>query len=100
VDKTVASLERITAGKEETIEEAIEDFKSAVEKANTLFEKGASLVSGTDESLSDLKQYLIVIARNLEQASENLNRLTETIADHPSQLIFGEPPVPRKLEGE
>jgi len=100
IDSTVASLERITVGKAETIEAAIEDFKTAVEKANTLLEKGTSMVSGTDESLSRLQQYLLVIARNLEQASENLNRLTATIADHPSQLIFGEPPAPRKLEGE
>lgn len=100
LEGTVASLERITVGKAKTIEAAIEDFKSAVEKANTLLEKGHSLVDGTDDSLSNLKQYLLVIARNLEQASENINRLTETIADQPSQLIFGEPPVPKKVEGQ
>lgn len=100
VDNTVGRLERITVEKAETIEAAIDEFKSAAEKADALMEKGTLLVNGTDESLSDLKQYLLVIARNLEQASENINRLTETIADHPSQLLFGEPPAPRKLEGE
>jgi phospholipid/cholesterol/gamma-HCH transport system substrate-binding protein len=100
VEGTVAGLERITVGKAETIATAIDDFKSAVEKANTLLEKGHSLVDGTDDSLSQLKQYLLAVARNLEQASENINRLTETVADQPSQLIFGEPPVPRKVEGE
>jgi methyl-accepting chemotaxis protein len=100
VEGAVAGLERITVGKAETIEAAIDDFKSAVEKANTLLEKGHSLVDGTDDSLSNLRQYLLDISRNLEQASENINRITETIADQPSQLIFGEPPEPRKLEGE
>jgi phospholipid/cholesterol/gamma-HCH transport system substrate-binding protein len=100
VEGTVAGLERITVGKAETIEAAIEDFKAAAEKANTLLEKGHSLVDGTDDLLSNLRQYLLDISRNLEQASENINRITETIADQPSQLIFGEPPVPREVEGE
>lgn len=98
VEGAVAGLERITVGKVETIEAAIEDFKAAAEKANILLEKGQLLVS--DDSLSNLRQYLLAISRNLEQASENINRITEKIADQPSQLIFGEPPEPRKLEGE
>jgi len=98
VEGAVVGLERITVGKVETIEAAIEDFKAAAEKANTLLEKGQLLVA--DDSLSNLRQYLLAISRNLEQASENINRITEKIADQPSQLIFGEPPEPRKLEGE
>jgi len=99
IDRTLASLEQITVGKAETIEAAIEDFKSAVEKANILLEQGTLLVKGTDDSLSHLNQYLLVIARNLEQASENINRVTEIISDQPSQLIFGEPPAERQMEG-
>ena len=98
VEGAVVGLERITVGKVETIEAAIEDFKAAAEKANTLLEKGQLLVA--DDSLANLRQYLLAISRNLEQASENINRITEKIADQPSQLIFGEPPEPRKLEGE
>ena len=98
VEGAVVGLERITVGKVETIEAAIEDFRAAAEKANTLLEKGQLLVA--DDSLSNLRQYLLAISRNLEQASENINRITEKIADQPSQLIFGEPPEPRKLEGE
>jgi phospholipid/cholesterol/gamma-HCH transport system substrate-binding protein len=97
VEGAVVGLERITVGKVETIEAAIEDFKAAAEKANTLLEKGQLLVA--DDSLANLRQYLLAISRNLEQASENINRITEKIADQPSQLIFGEPPEPRKLEG-
>ena len=100
VEGAFAGLERITVGKVESIEAAIEDFRAAAEKANTLLEKGHSLVDGTDDSLSNLRQYLLTISRNLEQASENINRITETVADQPSQLIFGEPPEPRRLEGE
>ncbi|MFC1820786.1 MlaD family protein [Thermodesulfobacteriota bacterium] len=98
LENTLSRVERITIEKEKTIETAIENFNLAMENANVFLEKGTSLVSGTDDSLSHLRQYLLIIAQNLEKASENLNRLTKFIADHPSQLIFGEPPLPRKLE--
>jgi phospholipid/cholesterol/gamma-HCH transport system substrate-binding protein len=98
IDTTLASLENITTGKEKSIEEAIDEFKTAVEKVNIFLDKGTSLVSGTDRSLSYLQQNLTEIARNLEQATENLNRISQIVADQPSQLLFGEPPAPRKIE--
>jgi hypothetical protein len=44
--------------------------------------------------------HLVVAAQNLELASENLNQLMELLADHPSQLLFGEPPKPRNLDAD
>jgi hypothetical protein len=38
--------------------------------------------------------------QNLERTSENLNRISEILADQPSQLLFGEPPLPREVEPE
>ena len=69
-----------------------------MEKANVLLNKGTSLVSGTDASISELMQHLLVAARNLELASQNLNQLMELLADQPSQLLFGEPPKPRNVD--
>ena len=43
---------------------------------------------------------MLIVAQNLEIASENLNQIMELLADQPSQLIFGEPPAPRKVEPE
>jgi hypothetical protein len=63
-------------------------------------EKGSSLISGTDDSISDLMHHLLTVARKLEKASENLNQIIELVKDQPSQLIFGEPPVPRVVEKE
>ena len=40
----------------------------------------------------------LVIAENLERASENLNRLIELITHQPSQLIFSRPPTARKVK--
>lgn len=98
VDNTVRRVEGITVEKEEAIKIALENFREAMENANTLMKKGNSLTDKTDESLSLLRQRLLMIAGSLEKASKNLNRLIETVADHPSQLMFGEPPTPRSME--
>ena len=100
VEKTLARVEGIVTDKEIAIKTAIEDFRMAMENANIFLEKGTSLVSGTDDSFSHLKQHLLVVAQNMEMASENLNRLSELLADQPSQLLFGEPLTPRSVESE
>jgi phospholipid/cholesterol/gamma-HCH transport system substrate-binding protein len=98
VENTIGLLEGITIEKQKTIKEAIEDFRQAMENANIFLKKGVSLVDDTDDSISLLSRNLLTITQNLEKASENLNRLIELVADHPSQLIFGEAPIPRKVE--
>ncbi len=100
VENTFARVEGIITEKENAIKSAIEDFRLAMKNANIFLEKGSSLVSGTDESLSQLKRHLLVVAQNMEMASENLNRLSELLVDQPAQMIFGEPPVPRNVEGD
>ncbi|NVL90682.1 MAG: MCE family protein [Desulfobacterales bacterium] len=102
-NKFMASIEKAgnsfdSLMNEKMIKTAMENFKQAVENANKLLAQGASLVSKTDDTHSRLKHHLLVIARNLEKASENLNHLTDLLADQPSQLMFGQPPPPRKVE--
>lgn len=99
-DRSLTRVEGIIAEKENEIKAAIEGFRQAMENANIVLERGSSLVSGTDDAISYLRPHMVVIAQNLEKASENLDRLTELLAEQPSQLIFGEPPVPRKVERE
>ena len=82
------------------IAEEEDTIKKTLENANLFLEKGASLVSKTDDSLDHLKNYLLVTGQNLVKASENLNQLIGLLADHPPQLLFGEPPSPRKVEPE
>ena len=100
VESTFTRVEGVVAEKEETIKTAIEEFRLAMGNANIFLEKGSSLVSGTDDSIYHLKRYLLVTGQNLEKASQNLNRLIELLADQPSQLIFGQPPLPRQVEPE
>ena len=97
-DRTLVRLQDIVAGKEETIKTALDNFSRAMENANILLNKGTTLVSGTDASITELMHHLVVAAQNLETASQNLNQLMELLADHPSQLLFGSPPRAREVE--
>lgn len=98
VEKTLARVEGIVEDKENVIKAAIDDFRLAMKNANVFLKKGSSLVTGTNETLTQLKGHLLVVAQNMEIASENLNRLAELLADQPSQLLFGEPPPRRETE--
>ncbi len=97
-ENTLVQIEAIVEDEENNIRTAFEDFKKAMQNANIFLEKGTALISVTDESIFYLKNSLLVTAQNLEKASENLNHLIELVADHPPQLFFGEPPIPRKVE--
>ena len=100
LENSLMGVKGIVAENRKTINMAIGDFRLAVKNANDLFQKGSSLVSGTDNSLSHIRRHLLVVAQNLEKASENLSLLIDLITDQPSQLVFGEPPVPRKVESK
>lgn len=97
-DNSLASLEKITTGNEKTISEAIVDFREAMEKVNRLLDTGNSMISGADDTIYQLGENLEEIAKNIERATENLNRITDIITDQPSQLLFGEPRAPKKIE--
>jgi phospholipid/cholesterol/gamma-HCH transport system substrate-binding protein len=81
------------------IDKTFEDLRRAMETANAFLEKGSSLVGTTDQTVTYLRQNLLVTSQNLEKASDNLNRIIEILGDQPSQLLFGEPPPPRKVDG-
>ena len=100
VDKTIVRVDDIVIENKKTIKAALADFELAMQRANNLLQRGSSLVSSTDESISQFMHRLLIVAHNLEKASINLNQIMETLADQPSQLLFGEPPVPRKVEAE
>jgi len=97
-DKTFAQAEAIIVEKSAAIREALEEFRGAARTANVFLEKASSLAGGGEDTLSDLRGHLVTTARNLETASETLNRILEIIAEQPSQVLFGEPPPARKIE--
>jgi len=102
VSKSITDLteraDRILARNEEAINKNLVELSNTLENASGFFGKGSLLVGKVEDSYTYLERQLLIIAQNLEKASENLDRLTELLADQPSQLIFGEPPEPRNLE--
>ncbi len=92
-DKSIGGIKEIIVDNKKMIKAAIEDFSQAMKNVN-------ALSRGTDDTLANLKNSMILTGQNLEKASENLNRLLDILADQPSQLIFGQPPQPRMIEPE
>ena len=99
-DRLFSRVEGITVDSQGKIETALDEFGRAMANANLLLEKGTALAGETDVTFSHLRQHLLATMQNLERTSENLNHLSEILAAQPSQLLFGEPPLPRKVERE
>ena len=95
---SLVKIDGIIEENREAIRASIADLRPAMENVNTFLEKGTGLVDGTEEYFFELNNSLLSISRNLEDASNNLNLGLEMVADQPSQLLFGQPPSPRKDE--
>jgi len=100
IDKTIKGADRLLAENEMEIEQTLEGLVKATKNLNTLLEKGTAFISRTDDSAIQLKRQLTVSVQNLERATDNLNQFMEVLADQPSQLVFGEPPVARSVAPE
>lgn len=96
----VARVDGIVRDKREVIVEALDEFGQAMVQANRFLKQGTRLAGNADASVVELRRYLVYTAQHLERASENLTRLTETLADQPSELLFGDPPPRREIEPE
>ncbi|MGD8389605.1 MAG: MlaD family protein [Desulfobacteraceae bacterium] len=96
----VERVDGIVRDKRQTIVSALDGFERAMVNANRFLEQGTRLAGNADASVVELRRYLVYTAQHLERAAENLTRLTETLADQPSELLFGEPPPRREIEPE
>lgn len=95
---TVASLDGVIGDNKQEITEAISEFRRSMQDANSLLNQGAGLIENADSSLHSFRHQLIVSLKNLENATDELNRLMERVSDYPAQVILGEPPPSRTLE--
>ena len=98
ISQVVMRLEKLVADNEAGVTEAIKSFQTAMENAEKLMTDGGNLINQSSDQLSSLLQNLIITEKNLQLASENLDRFMEVIANQPSQLIFSEPAPPRKID--
>jgi ABC-type transporter Mla subunit MlaD len=99
-DETLLSIKGAVTTNEEAFSRAITDLEIAMRNAHVFFRKGTSLIHGADATLQHFERQFVLISQDLERATGNLNQLLELLGDQPSQLLFGQPPVPRKVEPE
>lgn len=80
------------------IGKALEAFEEATAGVKVLLDNASSLVGGAEDTVALLRGNLVSTVRNLERASGELRRVLELVAEHPSQLFFGEPPPEREVK--
>lgn len=67
-------------------------------KADAFMTQSRATMFEMQATFKNLQERLAITAENLEQTSSNLNSLITNAKDQPSQLIFGHPKAPRKVE--
>lgn len=67
-------------------------------KADAVMTQSHATMFQMQAAIKDLEERLAVTADNLEQTSSHLNSLIGNVKDQPTQLIFGQPKAPRKVE--
>ena len=100
VDKSLAGVEEIIAENRKAIKSNVEKFGAVLDNANMLLKDGSLVLKRSNESIFELTRQLSVSVGNIEKATDNMARLMETLADQPSQLLLGTPPVPKKVAPE
>jgi phospholipid/cholesterol/gamma-HCH transport system substrate-binding protein len=87
LENTTARIEKIVTSGE--VEAILAEAKGTIVKMN-------QLVEGVDKRSRGINQNLKVTSENLKRASESLEMLIERVYASPSDLLFGQPPPPRR----
>ncbi len=74
-------------------------LEKVINSADGFIKKTSGIMDRAGAEVSNLSHHLIVVGQNLEKTTGNLDNLLEQISTHPSQLLFGDPPPGRVLDG-
>jgi phospholipid/cholesterol/gamma-HCH transport system substrate-binding protein len=97
-NKTITRIDGVVAENRNAVSTAIANFDASMANANRLLENGDGFIKDSTVRVAVLQRHLASSLKNIENASENLNRLIELIADYPPRVIFGDPPPEKKVE--
>jgi phospholipid/cholesterol/gamma-HCH transport system substrate-binding protein len=94
LDKTGANIESATARLEKImnsgeVEAILGEVKGSAEKIN-------QLVEGLDKRSLEITNNIKATSENLKRASESLEMLIDRVYASPSDLLYGQPPPPRR----
>jgi phospholipid/cholesterol/gamma-HCH transport system substrate-binding protein len=95
LNKVVGRVEGLVEKSEEPLHRSFTEMARTVGETGRLVKGLSDLTGETQGSISTLTRQLSSAAQNLEKATDDLNRLTEQLAEQPSLMIFGDPPPPR-----
>lgn len=95
---TVMQLDGIVSDNKRGLKEAVSGFNRSIKTVEDLLSEGNRLMKQGSSTLSELQPRLLVIMRQLETIVRDLKSFSENIAGQPSQLLLGDPPVPRPIE--
>lgn len=98
VHNMAIQLNQIISGNKQELNDAISGFNRSSQNLENVLTQGRRLIHQGDSILSELRPRLLVVMQQLETTVEKLKSFSENIAEQPSQLLFGEPPVARPVE--
>jgi phospholipid/cholesterol/gamma-HCH transport system substrate-binding protein len=98
LNNTITRIDGVVAENRNAVSTAIANFDASMSNANLLMENGSEFIKDSNIRVAVLQRHLSSSLKNIESASESLNRLIELIADYPPMLIFGDPPPEREVE--
>ena len=90
-DGAIGRVDGIIRQNEADLTRAIQNFTASMEKANLFMSQGTNMMNQTGQTVEGIQRQIMTTLQNLEQASRNLNRTMEQLADQPSALIFSNP---------
>ena len=97
VSALVTRTDQLIAQSEPTLKATLHQLHQTVQQTSLLVTQGTAMVEGSRDNFGVMQKHLVLTLRNLDQASQDLNRLLEELIDQPSRLISSPPPPPRPL---
>ena len=98
VSDTLESYDALARENKDEVHALLLDMRTSLDNINRLAGTSNDMVQQSNLEIISLMVEIRKSLRIYEKAGKNLNRFLERIADHPSQLFLGEPPLERPVE--
>ncbi len=95
---TLEGVDQLLQDNKDEIHALIADMRTTLSNIDRLARSSNDLMLQSNQEIVSLVMEFKKSLKNYEKAGKNLNRFLELIADQPSQLFLGEPPLEKSLE--
>ncbi|MCG6910142.1 MAG: MlaD family protein [Deltaproteobacteria bacterium] len=96
-DKTLVRTDGLIADNAVDIQALIAGMRTSLDNINRLTVNSNRLVEQSHQEIASLAADMKKTLKSYEKAGKSLDRFLERIADQPSQLFLGEPPVEKSM---